>query len=92
MDLYCEKWKLEETPKQFIPNPLTFLNQERYYDEIIVDESKKDKFKKILQLIEKNSGGTSQLAISSIQRGKKSPIRRQATIRTYRLWRKGQSS
>jgi hypothetical protein len=49
LDLYNEKWKLEETPKQFIPNPLTFLNQERYYDEIIIDESKKEKFKKIIQ-------------------------------------------
>lgn len=49
LELYCEKWKIEKTPKQFIPNPLTFLNQERYYDEIIIDESKKDKFKKILE-------------------------------------------
>lgn len=49
LDLYIEKWKLEETPKQYIPNPLTFLNQERYYDEIIIDESKKDKYKKIVE-------------------------------------------
>lgn len=49
LDLYCEKWKIEEKPKEFIPNPLTFLNQERYYDEIIIDESKKDKYKKILE-------------------------------------------
>lgn len=49
LKLYIEKWKIEETPKQFIPNPLTFLNQERYYDEIIIDESKKKKYKIIIE-------------------------------------------
>jgi hypothetical protein len=30
-------------------NPSTFLNQERYYDEIIVDISKKSKYKEIAE-------------------------------------------
>lgn len=51
LDLYCKKWEIEGTLQQHIPNPLTFLNQERYYDEIIIDESKKEKNKKLLQEI-----------------------------------------
>lgn len=51
LELYCKKWEIEGTLKQHIPNPLTFLNQERYYDEIIIDESKKEKNKKLLQEI-----------------------------------------
>ena len=46
---YKEKWKIEETPKQYIPNPETFLNQERYYDEIIIYEKRKELNKKLIQ-------------------------------------------
>lgn len=42
LDLYIKKWEKEKTQKRHIPNPLTFLNQERYYDEIYIDERKKD--------------------------------------------------
>lgn len=51
LDLYLDKWKKEEKPLQFIPDPRTWLSQERYYDEIIpyVDElnqKKLDAFKR----------------------------------------------
>lgn len=46
LNLYIDKWKIEETEKKHIPNPLTFLNQERYYDEIIIDYNKKELNKK----------------------------------------------
>ena len=46
---YIEKWKIEETPKKRIINPLNFIREKRFYDEIIIDESKKDKYKKIIQ-------------------------------------------
>lgn len=46
LDKYIEKWEKEETPRMFIPDPRTFLNQERYYDEIIIDEKKSWIYKK----------------------------------------------
>lgn len=34
--LYRQKWKTEETDKQFIPMPWSWLNQERWVDEIVI--------------------------------------------------------
>lgn len=49
LDQYINKRKLEWTLLTHILNPSTFLNQERYYDEIIVDISKKSKYKEIAE-------------------------------------------
>lgn len=38
LEKYNKKWELEKTPKNYIPDPRTFLSQERYYDEIIIIE------------------------------------------------------
>lgn len=47
LEEYLKLWEIEWTPRQYIPNPETFLNQERYYDEIIIDTSKKSKYEAI---------------------------------------------
>ena len=47
LEEYIKLWEIEWTPRQYIPNPETFLNQERYYDEIIIDTSKKNKYEAI---------------------------------------------
>ena len=39
LDAYLKKWKKENTPLEMIPYPASWLNGERYYDEIIIDES-----------------------------------------------------
>lgn len=39
LEKYIEKWTIEKTDLKRIPNPDTFLNQERYYDEIIIDKT-----------------------------------------------------
>lgn len=49
LDQYINKWKSEETPINYIPNPSTFLHQERFYDEIIIDTYKKAKYKEIIE-------------------------------------------
>lgn len=53
LEKYIEKWEKEETTKMFIPDPRTWLNQERYYDEIIIHEKKAWIYKRILQEKEK---------------------------------------
>lgn len=40
LDAYLKKWKKENTPMEMIPYPASWLNGERYYDEIIVDEAR----------------------------------------------------
>lgn len=49
LEKYVEKWKIEKTPKTYIPDPRTWINQERYYDEIIIDEKKAPKYEKIMK-------------------------------------------
>ena len=51
---YIEKRKIEETPKKRVINPLNFIREKRYYDEIIIDESKKDKYKLIAKAIKED--------------------------------------
>ena len=41
MPNYLKYWKIKETAKDFIPYPATFLNQERWTDEIDIEPSKK---------------------------------------------------
>jgi hypothetical protein len=45
IDTHCEYWKAKETELEFIPYPATWLNQERWEDELII-ESKKEKISK----------------------------------------------
>jgi 2'-5' RNA ligase len=42
---HCEYWKAKETELEFIPHCATWLNGERYFDEIII-EPKKEKIDK----------------------------------------------
>jgi hypothetical protein len=57
-------------PLEFIPNPLTFLNQERYYDEIIIDRTKKEKYKKIIQARKEEKEEIKEIQKTEIQRQK----------------------
>ena len=41
MPNYLKYWKIKETAKDFIPYPATFLNQERWTDEIDIEPLKK---------------------------------------------------
>jgi hypothetical protein len=34
LDTHVEYWKLKETATEFIPHPATWLNQQRFYDEL----------------------------------------------------------
>ena len=43
MPNYLKYWKIKETAKDFIPYPATFLNQERWTDEIDIEPLKKPK-------------------------------------------------
>ena len=38
---YLKYWKIKQTQKDFIPYPATFLNQERWTDEIDLEPTKK---------------------------------------------------
>jgi hypothetical protein len=41
MPNYLKYWKIKETAKDFIPYPATFLNQERWTDDIDIESTKK---------------------------------------------------
>jgi hypothetical protein len=41
MPNYIKYWKIKQTQKDFIPYPATFLNQERWTDEIDLEPTKK---------------------------------------------------
>ena len=41
MPNYLKYWKIKQTQKDFIPYPATFLNQERWTDEIDLEPNKK---------------------------------------------------
>jgi len=40
-DRYLKYWKIKETQKDYIPYPATFLNQERWTDELDLEPNKK---------------------------------------------------
>ena len=42
---HCEYWKAKETELEFIPHPATWLNQERWEDELVITP-KKEKISK----------------------------------------------
>jgi len=42
---HCDYWKAKETELEFIPHPATWLNQERWEDELVI-EPKKEKIDK----------------------------------------------
>lgn len=70
LEKYIEKWEKEETPKMFIPDPRTWLNQERYYDEIIIHEEKAWIYKKIVEKREKEKKDEILQKNAQIQRQK----------------------
>jgi hypothetical protein len=37
IDTHCQYWKTKETELEFIPHASTWLNGERYFDEIIIE-------------------------------------------------------
>jgi hypothetical protein len=37
IDTHCQYWKAKETELEFIPHASTWLNGERYFDEIIIE-------------------------------------------------------
>jgi hypothetical protein len=45
IDTHCQYWKAKETELEFIPHPSTWLNGERWEDEIVI-EPKKEKIDK----------------------------------------------
>ena len=45
INTHCEYWKAKETELEYIPHASTWLNGERYFDEIII-EPKKEKIDK----------------------------------------------
>lgn len=45
IDEHCLYWKTKETELEFIPHPATWLNQERWEDELVI-EPKKEKIDK----------------------------------------------
>jgi hypothetical protein len=40
LDNHCQYWKLKETAIEFIPHPATWINQERWEDELIIEPTK----------------------------------------------------
>ena len=43
LDTHIEYWKLKETATEFIPHPSTWLNQQRFYDELELKPKKPNK-------------------------------------------------
>lgn len=43
LDTHIEYWKLKETATEFIPHPSTWLNQQRFYDELELTPKKPNK-------------------------------------------------
>jgi hypothetical protein len=37
---HCDYWKAKETELEFIPHPATWLNQERWEDELVIEPKK----------------------------------------------------
>jgi hypothetical protein len=40
IDTHCQYWKAKETELEFIPYPATWLNQERWEDELVIEPKK----------------------------------------------------
>jgi hypothetical protein len=37
LEIYCNKWRVEKTNLEYIPHPYTWLNQERFLDEVTIN-------------------------------------------------------
>ena len=46
---YKKFWKANETDRQFIPHPSTFINQKRWEDDIEVPKTPQRKYKELLE-------------------------------------------
>jgi hypothetical protein len=40
IDAHCQYWSAKETELEFIPHPATWINQERWEDELIIEPKK----------------------------------------------------
>jgi hypothetical protein len=40
IDTHCQYWKSKETELEFIPHPATWINQERWEDELVIEPKK----------------------------------------------------
>jgi hypothetical protein len=45
IDSHCQYWKTKETELEFIPHPATWLNQERWEDELVIEPKKQKESK-----------------------------------------------
>ena len=45
IDTHCQYWKTKETELEFIPHPATWLNQERWEDELVIEPKKQKESK-----------------------------------------------
>jgi hypothetical protein len=45
INAHCEYWKTKETELEFIPHPATWLNQERWEDELVIEPKKQKESK-----------------------------------------------
>lgn len=45
VSLHCNYWKAKETDLEFIPHPSTWLNQERWEDELVIEPKKQKESK-----------------------------------------------
>jgi hypothetical protein len=43
IDAHCQYWSAKETELEFIPHPATWLNQERWEDELVIEPKKQSK-------------------------------------------------
>ena len=48
-----EAWEHNKTNKQYIPNPSTWLNQERWNDDILIQETLEERIRRISEQLEK---------------------------------------
>jgi hypothetical protein len=53
---YIEKRKVEETDTRYIPNPATWINQERREDEITIDRPKQKPPTRSIEEIRREKG------------------------------------
>ena len=45
INTHCEYWRAKETELEFIPHPATWLNQERWEDELVIEPKKQKESK-----------------------------------------------
>jgi hypothetical protein len=45
IDTHCQYWSAKETELEFIPHPATWLNQERWEDELVIEPKKQKESK-----------------------------------------------